>query len=343
METLSDRRDDHAHAVERWRSLLETARWAPSPHNIQPWRLRVASETEAELLYDPTRLLPETDPTGRFTMVGLGIFVECLAIAARAEGVELDARFRYEPLDPTADGLVPLATLSLAPLGAAEALTPDLVLRRRTSRLPFDGTAVDEALLAELVALAGGWDQTLTASSDPEFVRFVLELNRDTLFYDLADDRARREVGRWLRFSASEAARRPDGFSPAALGFPGWLLYVFFRGHRLLELPLLRSVIRSLYFRTTSGTRTVAWLRGPFERPEDWIPAGRMLARLWLTLTAHGVQLHPFGSIITNERAFARLQERIPAGEGVPWLIVRLGYSAEPPRSHRLSAQELLA
>ena len=69
-----------------------------------------------------------------------------------------------------------------------------------------------------------------------------------------------------------------------------------------------------------------------------------MLMRLWLTLEREGVQLHPFGSIITNARANARLRERIHVGDGEtpPWLIVRLGYSAEPPRSHRLRADELL-
>src|SRR5436190_2253022 len=102
-----------------WTSLVETARWAPSPHNIQPWR----------------------------------------------------------PLEP--------------------------------------------ATLAELERVAVEWGQTATFASDPELVRFVLELNRETLFYDLTDEGARGEVGSWLRFSARSAAETGDGFSPAALGFPG--------------------------------------------------------------------------------------------------------------------------
>ena len=52
----------------------------------------------------------------------------------------------------------------------------------------------------------------------------VIDLNRETLFHDLTDERARREVGSWLRFSGRSAAETGDGFSPAALGFPGWLL-----------------------------------------------------------------------------------------------------------------------
>ena len=36
-------------ALARWTELLDYARWSPSPHNVQPWRLRVLSATEARL------------------------------------------------------------------------------------------------------------------------------------------------------------------------------------------------------------------------------------------------------------------------------------------------------
>jgi hypothetical protein len=93
------------------------------------------------------------------------------------------------------------------------------------------------------------------------------------------------------------------------------------------------------------GVRTVGWLTGPFSTPEEAFHAGRMLARVWLTLTAHGIYLHPFGSVITNKRANARLRERIGVDDahGTPWLLVRLGRSEEPPRSLRLETDALLA
>jgi hypothetical protein len=70
-----------------------------------------------------------------------------------------------------------------------------------------------------------------------------------------------------------------------------------------------------------------------------------MLVRIWLTLTANGIHLHPFGSVITNPRANARLRERIGFDDahGIPWLLVRLGRGAEPPRSFRLETDALLA
>jgi hypothetical protein len=60
-------------------------------------------------------------------------------------------------------------------------------------------------------------------------------------------------------------------------------------------------------------------------------------------MTREGVQLHPFGSVVTNRTANARLQGRIAPGEGTLWLIMRLGRSAEPPRSHRREVDDLVA
>jgi hypothetical protein len=327
--------------VEPWPQLVEDARWSPSPHNVQCWRVRPLDDLHAELLVDPARLLPETDPGGRFNTVGHGIFVESLAVAAAARGfrleVEHDGR-SVEALD------APFARLALVAADVEAPLGVELLRARRTSRVPYDGRPVADAVVRELAEIAAASGHLLRHSTEPRLVADVLTLNEDTLFFDMTDPIARREVGGWLRFKADEAAARRDGFSPAALGFPGWLLRVFFRNHRLLETPGLRSVVRRLYRRTMRGTRTVAWIQGPFEEPVHWFAAGRLLQRLWLTMTARGVRLHPFGSIVTNAAANARAHELLelePDG-GTFWLLMRLGHSAEPPRSHRLETDQIL-
>jgi nitroreductase len=327
-----------------WTDLLELARWAPSPHNIQPWRLRALANGDAELLCASDRLLPETDPTGRFSFVGLGVFVETLAIAARARGSDVEADFTCEPLAPGERDLLPVGRLRLVPFDRDEPLDPALIVERRTSRIPYDGRSVPPVAIDELAAVADDSGHTLTCSSDRALVDFVLDLNRETLFFDMTDAGARREVGRWLRFDRASAERTRDGFSPEALAFPGWLLRAFFRAHAF-DVPLVRTVRDALYMRTMRGTRTVGWIQGPFEREADWLAAGRMLARLWLTMTKLGLHLHPFGSIITNPDANERVRERIPhdPSDGTLWLIMRLGSGEQPARSLRLEVDELLA
>ena len=321
-----------------WRELLEHARWAPSPHNIQPWLLRCLDDGTAEISIPGDRLLPDTDPGGRFTGSGVGCLVEALAVAARAHGLGVTAT----PTGREPGDLEPVVVLALEPADE-QADERELLRARRTSRLPFDRSPVEESLLDELAALSAAAGHTWRSSSDPDLVRWIVELNRETLFLDMADPVARAEVGHWLRFSNREAAQRRDGFSPEALGFPGWLLRLFFQRHALLELPGIRGGARYLYGRATGGTRTIAWLRGPFQTFADGVAAGRLLMRLWLTMTREGIRLHPFGSVVTNATANARLQSRIEPGEGTLWLVMRLGRSAEPPRSHRREVDDLLA
>jgi hypothetical protein len=331
------------HRSGPWIDLLADARLAPSPHNTQPWLLRVVSDREAELLYDPARLLPVTDPAGRFMSCALGIFAEALSIAAAARGLEVGCDYSGNP--PRAEEAAePLARLTLRE-GVVDAATIELLRRRRTSRLPYDGLPVPDDVLASLARVAAPWGHAAGFSSDPSTVSWLVGLNCDTLFYDLDNDGARAEIGRWIRTSDSEARRTADGFAPSALGFPGPLVGLFFFRHGLFRPRAARAIARRLYLRTMRGTATVGWLRGPFRTPTDCFASGRMLLRFWLELTRHGLVLHPFGSVITNERAHARLAERLALEEGERelWLVLRLGRSVEPPSSSRLPTERLLA
>ena len=328
-----------------WDALAEYARWSPSPHNVQPWQLRVRSETEADLFYVPGRLLPAEDPFGRFLMVALGIFVENLAVAARARGLDVEPEYADVPvLDSMSPSPSLFARLRLVPSADGDDFDPELIIRRRTSRVAYNGRVVPEPVLAELAEICSPYGNRLVSSSDSELISWVLALNRDALFEDMTNAKTRREVGSWLRFSEREAALRKDGFSPACLGFPGWLLYLFFHYRGFFGLPGLRHAVRRLYFRTMRGTSTIVWLVGPFDGPDDWVRSGHLLARLWLALTAARLYLHPFGSIITNEPANERLRVRVehdPA-QGTLWFIMRVGASAEPPRSARLPRDDIL-
>jgi len=329
-----------------WKDIIEYARWAPSPHNIQAWKFRLVSDDEAILLYDPTRLLPGTDPTGRFTAAGFGILLETMAIAAAPHGLDVQSHYLGVPLDPSKSENTPFATLKLVPRDPAKPETFDrqLILDRRTSRLPYDDRPVSPAVLERLAKIAAQFDHVLEFSTDKTEVDWVVGLNADTMFYDMTDPVARNEVGGWIRFSKAEARRKADGLAAYAMLFPGLLMRLFVRANFLFRLPGIAQLSRRLYTNSMKGTRTVAWISGCFDTPEGWDRAGRMLARLWLAMTAEGVYLHPFGSVITNVKAHARMDERFfKADRKEPlWLLVRLGHSDVPPQAHRLTVDQLL-
>lgn len=329
---------------DRWKDILEHARFAPSPHNIQPWKIKIINDTQADIYYDPTRLLPDTDPSGRFTTLGFGILIECIIIVANKYGLRIQENYPNTVLDATQKELTYFATINLTATNHQETLSGEHIINRRTSRLPYNDYPVAQPILDELTQIAHDYGHTYTATSDLEMVHWTLLLNRDTLFYDMTDDKARKEVGHWVRSTNKDAQERKDGLAAYALGFPGWLVSLFIYKHEIMELPLLKQLIQSYYMTSMQGTRTVAWISGPFFTPSEWLNTGHMLARLWLTMTKHDIYLHPFGSIITNSKAHKILADKIKVDEsnGELWLIMRLGNSQEPPRSQRLDLNDIL-
>lgn len=327
-----------------WLELLEYARWAPSPHNMQSWRFKPESEDRLTLFYDPERLLPGTDPTGRFCTVGFGIVCEMLNVAAAHHGLEVQTEYLCERLDATKSGVQPFASLTLVPRTRPEPLHRRLILERRTSRLPYDDVPVAQPVLDELAAIADSYGHKLEFSTEPKEVGWVVRLNAKTMFFDMSEEVARKEVGGWIRYSIAEALRRADGLAAHCMCFPGYLMQLFVKHNWLFRIPGVYELSLSLYTHSMKGTRTVAWISGPFETHEDCDRAGRMLARLWLTMTRAGVYLHPFGSVITNGRAHAEMVEHFANAQRKHdlWMLVRLGHSALPPKAERLTLDQLL-
>jgi hypothetical protein len=327
-----------------WRDILAYARWAPSPHNTQHWKFQLIDETHAVLMYDPSRLLPVEDGKGQFMAAGFGIILEMIDIAAAPHGLELKTTLLNVPLDDKKVGPQPFANLELVARTKAEPLDRELILTRRTSRLPYDDAAVPQPVLDELAVVAASFDHQLESSNAPEQVKFILDLNADTMFLDLRVKDTRDEIGHWTRYTMQQAKKTGDGLAAFAMLFPGWMMTLFFKANWIFQIPGIHQFCKWTYKRSMRGTKTVAWISGKFEEQADCVNAGRMLARLWLTMTKHGIYLHPFGSVITNHRSHKVMEDHFanPNRRDPLWLLVRLGQSDTPPRALRLDLEDII-
>jgi hypothetical protein len=128
------------------------------------------------------------------------------------------------------------------------------------------------------------------------------------------------------------------------MGFRGKLMHNFFFHHERFRAKWKRKILSKVYLKSMKGTSHVAWIKGRFEKREDWLAAGELLQELWLEMTKHDVFLHPFGSVVTNPIAHQKFLTKINHGanDGELWLLMRMGYSKEPPRSFRLSTNDIL-
>ena len=95
------------------RTLVAEARLAPSVHNVQPSRWRLAGN-RLLLLGDPSRAIPVADPAGRDWRLSHGAHLEGLALALAARGAAARRDRDAARAAPAAGGLVPIAECAVA-------------------------------------------------------------------------------------------------------------------------------------------------------------------------------------------------------------------------------------
>lgn len=333
-----------------WTALAERARLAPTPHNAQPYRLRLPHDDgtgTATVVIDCDRILVEEDRDNRYVACGLGIFLRTLEVAAKAQGYALacdllpDAdRIDIKDLG-NSSGCVDVVTVAVT--GAVAAADDAALDERVTSRLPF--APIDEASLAFLAALERG-PHTLRQFAKPGIVEAVLRRNAMAIIDNLQIDEERRELWRWTHLGNPPAVG--DGLYGAALNQPTWEILLGFLLPRVLRVPLIRRITVARQMAKTKAS-TLLTLSGPFSTDAECIAAGRVLMDLWLLLAKHGVASCPLGSPMTSREHRPQLERELGvdatsiARDGPLWMLLRVGLSAEPVRGPRLPSLVLAA
>lgn len=289
---------------------------APSAHNTQPWMLEYAAD-RIELHVDPARRLPAGDPTGRDLELGLGAFVEAVLTAAASEGIGL-----------AFDGG------AFVPGDVYETrFQAEDIVRRQTSRLPYDGPLTELQLAAARAELRG--EERLHALPAPELLELFLVADRHV--YESPPVVA--ELRRWLRLSRRDPGYDRDGLTYESLGLSS--LEARMLGFVLRPGPLRAARALRLHHAFASSSASV--LRAGtvlvLDSPGDVRDAGRTLLRIWLALAAIGCYTHPLSQVIDFEPTERELARRLAVEPPRRLLSVfRAGRSAPPPWSARLRA-----
>ena len=331
-----------------WRTLLETAIHAPSPHNVQPWRVRVRSELEADLLIEKRRTLPKEDVTGSFIILTMGLFIEALSILASNRSYRLRYELYQEPSQYTAEmiekteaELLPFARLSLEANSAKPSPYPDtLFLKRRTSRISLLPERVTDEAQHALSEMAREWGQRYEQITDAQMIERILEQNTLALFEDLNAPGYHDEIVEWFRFTARSARSTRDGLDYRCMNTSRTAFWAVARFPRLLQLGLTRPLLKKIYRKQAGTVPVIGILAGPFWKPESAFETGRFLMHFWLEMAKRNLYIHPYGNLVTNHQAAEWCLKE--TGIIDIWLIFKIGYSKEPPRSFRRLVEEVL-
>ena len=331
-----------------WRSILSTARHAPSPHNVQPWRVQLLSSHSAELFIDGGRTLPNEDTTGSFLLSAMGMFVEAIDLLAAQHGLRLEWRL-HATMDefaalvsrPNAPELIPFAALNLVDAPGTPIRYPtEIFLARRTSRVSLHPTPVPEASVARLTALAEAWGHRYTHLSSPETVEPILAQNIDAVFHDMNLAHYHDEITAWFRFTERQTAEHRDGLDWRCMNLSRLEFWLSARMSKILLFGPTRFFFKRRYRGQLGRVPAIGILSGDFFDSVHAIDSGRFLLRFWLELTSLGLYLHPYGNLVTNPSAAEWLETRTAVPKA--WLVFKIGYSDVPPPSQRRLLADIL-
>jgi nitroreductase len=319
--------------LEDLRTAVESATRAPSVHNTQPWRFRIADST-IDLYADRERTLQVVDPTGRQLILSCGAALLFLRAGLRAAG--LDADVDLLP-DGGLDHLARVTVRRGSPPEPHELALAAAIATRHMQRSPFDARELPTPVirtLRESVQAEGAWLDVITRRED-QLALISLLSRADRM--ENEDGAYRAEISAWVRTDASS-----DGIPTAILPR---------QGERHSEV-VLRDFDASadLVDRDEPPHRIVdehpvlVVLGTDGDTPRDHLVAGMALGRLLLVGAAHGIGASPLGQVLDwpGPRVLLRQQLNLL---GDPQLVLRMGYAAAEeaaPSTSRRPLEEVL-
>jgi len=319
-----------AQGAERLRELVRCATLAPSSHNTQCWRFRIADDA-ITIVPDLGRRCPVVDPDDHHLFVSLGCAAENVVQAARAYGLAPRVEVLTQPETCVRIGLEP-GRAEAGPLFEAIEL-------RQCSRSEYDGRPLppDELALLGSAAARPGVQAVLLTSQEAKdrVLEFVVRGNTA----QLCDAAFVRELKSWIRFSDAEAIARGDGLSGRSSGNPSaprWLGSLMFG---LLFTADKENVKISRQVRSGAG---IAIFVSESDAAANWIEVGRSYQRFALQATALGIRNAFLNQPVEDAARRREFAQALGLGDGRPDLVVRFGRGPLMPRSLRRPLEDVI-
>jgi hypothetical protein len=327
--------------------LLELINSYPSPHNGQPVKLLQVSDTVFELYFDKERGLQSSDISFIFSFVSMGVFIEHLQLCGRALGHKItitEVLPKVQELHGA--GQVKFAECRIE-WDVLEINQQDLdaIHFRRTSRKKYY-QGITPALSDNIIKTASAHGMTLVQLPKQQGKQAIW-LNQRAVFDDMFDEPVRQELDHWLRYTQAQKQSKKDGLAYDCMELNGHVLKYIVGHPRILRLPVISWIIKQYYLHTMKDASDVFYMMAPFQTKEDALQVGKVIMKIWMSISAEGYYLHPFGTIMSNHAAhqdFLKLAGEMHESRITAYLsfIFRAGKSDTPVSSLRIPIKEHL-
>lgn len=312
------------------RELVRYATLAPSSHNTQCWKFRVADRS-ISILPDFSRRCPVVDPDDHHLFVSLGCAAENLIQAAAAHGLKGEGVFRRGP-DESIE-------ISLTPGVAVRSPLFEAMPFRQSTRVDFDAKPLSTEDLRLLEAAGTGNGVHVHLFTDKDRMERILEFVIEGNSAQMRDPAFVRELKVWLRFSGGHAAKSGDGLFSGSSGnptVPDWL------GRLMFDFFFTEKAENDKYARHVRSSAGIAVFVSDVDDKAHWIEAGRAFERFALQATALGVRNAHLNQPVEVATLRQQFTQSLGITGGRPDLVVRFGRGPEMPRSLRRPVEAVL-
>ncbi len=285
---------------------------APSPHNTQPWRFRVAAD-RVDVLLDERRVLAVCDPDGREAILSCGAALLNLRVTLAAEG--LAHTVTLLPDRARTDLLARVGITGSGPPDARDHRLAEAVPHRHTNRRPLTDRPVAAAVRHALTEAAAAESARLVLLGAAGLSTFAALLRRADHVQN-SDPRFREELAAWTHAGGSADGVPHTAGGPRSAGEP--LL-------ALRDFGVEQPDAREAHGREFERHPLVAVLTTPGDTRRDALAAGQALQRVLLTATASGLQTSFLASPVEVPETRDRLRELL-GGRVIPQIALRLGH-----------------
>ncbi|TWJ17333.1 nitroreductase family protein [Geobacter argillaceus] len=334
-------------------TLITAATTAPTVDNCQPWQF-ITRDDGLDIHLDRQRAEFFGDYCYTAAYATIGAAVQNMVIAASNLNLACEVTSFPSPEKP-------VARITFRPSLTTTDQLFNAILQRCTNRRPYRNEKLDEptaVALKQAVTVPGA---TLHLFDDHTSMKqlFLLAAKIDSIIFNHPQLHA--NLFRWLRWNDGDVQETRDGLPIGSLELDPFQR-LFFR--LMSSWPLLRTLnligINRLVGLLNSSLLMKSAALGILvmdgSSNQHYFAGGRCMERIWLTATAQGVAVHPFGGlpfILTRmlrggkegfsdqqyrllKNTYARLQEIIPITPANALIILfRFGY-ADPPTQRSL-------
>lgn len=314
-------------SVGELEKIVGLARLAPSVHNSQPWRVRQTGYG-LEAFIDDEHRLKAGDPTGRQTVISLGIFCQAIIIAAKNQDYRLrnisfkkdTAAIKFEKGQKTKTDIDRV----------------NLLKSRATDRSIYSKCKINNELKKSILSAWKSNNVKVWLVDDQEFIDQLAEFTARGISIALSNPAFRRELRQYLVLPGS---RKHRGISvkslrlpyPIAVSQPTMLQYGIGTGKEA-ALEKKRWLSSSLVILiTTKG-----------DLHEDWFEAGRAYLEVSLRLEQLGLSQATSAATVEAATFHEDIEKMLGTNQRLQ-TVIRAGKGASKAQfSPRVTMQDLI-